>query len=118
MPKVTAHGKTFECKSDSNLRKVLLENDIELYNGNSKIINCMGIGTCGTCAVAVEGLTSERNWKEKTRLGLPPHSSSSNRRLACQIKVDGDIRVTKYDGFWGQGSEIIWTAEKDKEVLK
>ena len=114
MSKVTAQGKTFECESGSNLRKVLLENDIELYNGNSKIINCMGIGTCGTCAVMVEGLTSERNWKEKARLGLPPHSSSTNRRLACQIKVNEDIRVTKYDGFWGQGSEIAWTPEEDK----
>ena len=113
MPKVTAQGKIFECNSGRNLRKVLLEQDIELYNGKSKIINCMGIGSCGTCAVAVEGLVSQANWKEKTRLGLPPHSSTSNRRLACQIKVNGDVNVTKYDGFWGQGSEIVWTPEGD-----
>ena len=113
MPKVTAQGKNFECDRDRNLRKVLLENDVELYNGKSKIINCMGIGSCGTCAVVVEGLTSEKNWKERARLGLPPHSSSSDRRLACQIKVNEDIRVTKYDGFWGQGSEVVWTAESD-----
>lgn len=111
MPKVTAQGKTFECESGSNLRKVLLKHNIELYNGNSKIINCRGIGSCGTCAIAVEGEVSERNWKEKTRLGLPPHSPGNNLRLACQTKVLGDVRVSKYDGFWGQGSEVIWTAE-------
>ncbi len=108
MPKVNAQGKTFECESGSNLRKVLLENGVELYNGNAKIINCMSIGTCGTCAVAIEGKVSETNWKEKTRLGLPPHSLGNNRRLACQTKVLGDIHVTKYDGFWGQGSEIVY----------
>ena len=72
MPKVTAQGKTFECEYGSNLRKVLLDNNIDLYNGNAKIINCMSIGTCGTCAVAIQGEVSEPNWKEKARLGLPP----------------------------------------------
>ena len=108
MPKVAAQGKNFECESGSNLRKVLLDNGIDLYNGNSKTINCRSLGTCGTCAIAIEGEVSEPNWKEKTRLGLPPHSSDSNRRLACQIKVLGDIKVTKYDGFWGQGSEVVY----------
>lgn len=108
MPKVTAQGKTFECESGSNLRQVLLKNGIELYNGNSKTINCRGLGTCGTCAVVVEGSVSEPQWKEKTRLGLPPHSSNNNRRLACQTQVLGDVRVTKYDGFWGQGSQVLY----------
>ncbi len=111
MPKVTAQGKTFECELGSNLRKVLMEHDIELYNGNAKIINCMGIGTCGTCAVMIEGEVSEPNWKDKTRRSLPPHSPTSNRRLACQTKVLGDTRVTKYDGFWGQGNKTEWTAQ-------
>ncbi|MGB3655969.1 MAG: 2Fe-2S iron-sulfur cluster binding domain-containing protein, partial [Rivularia sp. (in: cyanobacteria)] len=55
MPKVTAQGKTFECESGSNLRQVLLEHGVDVYNGNSKTINCRGLGTCGTCAVAVVG---------------------------------------------------------------
>jgi ferredoxin len=112
MPKVTAQGKTFECALGSNLRKVLLDHGVELYNGNAKIINCMGIGTCGTCAVAVEGKVSEPNWKDKARTALPPHSPTSGRRLACQTKVLGDIRVTKYDGFWGQGDKSVWTAQQ------
>lgn len=111
MPKVTAQGKTFECEPGNNLRKVLLENGIDLYNGNAKIINCRGIGSCGTCAVQVEGAVSEPNWKDKARRSLPPHSPTADRRLACQTQVLGDIKVTKFDGFWGQGSQPVWTAE-------
>ncbi len=109
MPKVTAQGKTFECESGSNLRKVLLEHGVELYNGNAKIINCMGIGTCGTCAVQVEGQVSEPNWKDKARRSLPPRSPTANRRLACQTEVLGDIKVRKFEGFWGQGTQSVWT---------
>jgi len=31
--------------------------------------------------------------------------------LSCQTKVLGDIKVTKYDGFWGQGSETVWNPQ-------
>lgn len=111
MPKVSAQGKTFECAQGSNLRKVLLKNGIDLYNGKAKIINCKGIGTCGTCAVQLEGDVSEPNWKDKARRSLPPHSPTANRRLACQTYVLSDIQVTKFDGFWGQGTQQVWTAE-------
>ena len=106
MPKVKVHGKTLSCEAGANLRKVLLQHKIALYNGNSKIINCRGIGTCGTCAVEIKGTVSPANWRGRTRTSLPPHSSSKNRRLACQTKVLGDIEVIKYDGFWGQGDRI------------
>lgn len=108
MPTVKAQGKTITCDRGANLRQVLLDNGIELYNGNAKIINCMGIGSCGTCAVEVEGEVSAPNWKDKARRSLPPHSPTKNRRLACQTKVLGDICVTKYNGFWGQGDRTAW----------
>lgn len=109
MPKVIAQGKTIECEPGANLRQVLLKNNIDLYNPGATVINCHGIGTCGTCAVAIEGEVSDMSWREKTRLSLPPHSSETQRRLACQVKVLGDIQVTKYDGFWGQGTQVEWT---------
>jgi len=111
MPTIQAGGKTITCASGANLRKVLLDNGIDLYNGNAKIINCMGIGSCGTCAVEIAGEVSEPNWKDKARRSLPPHSLKKNRRLACQTKVLGDISVTKYDGFWGSGDRALWTPE-------
>lgn len=112
MPKVTAQGKTFECIAGANLRKALQENGIDLYNGNAKIINCMGIGTCGTCAVHVEGEVSEPNWKDQARRSLPPHSPTRGLRLACQTQILGDVKVTKFDGFWGQGSRPVWTPDQ------
>lgn len=106
MPIVTVQGKTLICEDGTNLRQVLLEHDINLHNGQSKIINCRGIGSCGTCAVAIKGQVSPPNWKDRARRSLPPHTLEQNRRLACQTKVLGDIEVIKYSGFWGQGNSV------------
>lgn len=112
MPEITVQGKVIQCDVGANLRQVLIKNGVALYNDKANIINCRGIGTCGTCAVMVEGSVNEANWKDKARRSLPPHSPTSNRRLACQTKVLGDICVTKFDGFWGQGEKIVWTPER------
>ena len=118
MPIVRAEGKSIDCSIGANLRQVLLEHEVALYNGGSKIINCHSIGTCGTCAVAVSGNVSPLNWKEKARFALHPHSLVGSReklrRLACQVTVLGNIEVTKYNQFWGQGETIVWTGEVDR----
>lgn len=115
MPLIKAQGKTIECSVGANLRQVLLQHEIDLYNGAATVINCHGLGTCGTCAVAVTGNVSPMTWKEKTRLSLPPHAIAAapqnQRRLACQVQVLGDVEVTKYDQFWGQGDAIAWPAQ-------
>jgi ferredoxin len=111
MPKVLAQGKTIECDRQANLRQILLKNGIDLYNGGSKVINCRGLGSCGTCAVKVEGEVSTENWRDRTRRSFPPHSPTSDLRLACQTQVLGNVKVTKFNGFWGQGSQIVWTPE-------
>lgn len=107
-----------ECPIGANLRLVLLENGVDLYNGGASVINCHSIGTCGTCAVEITGTVSEINWKEKARLALHPHSlvgsREKGRRLACQVKVLGDVAVTKYDRFWGQGDRIVWDQVSSK----
>ncbi len=111
MPKVLAQGKTIECDAKANLRKVLRENGIDLYNNGASFLNCCGIDSCGTCAVKVNGYVSAANWRDSRRRSLPPHSPTSDRHLACQPQVLGDVKVTKFDGFWGQGSQIEWTPE-------
>ena len=111
MPKVIFQGQTFNCEYGANLRQVLLKRKLDLHNGNSKYINCRGLGSCGTCAVEIIGEVSEANWRDRTRRSLPPHDLAQNRRLACQTKVLGDIEVIKYAGFWGQKS---LTAENEK----
>ena len=89
MPTVSAQGKTFQCEPGANLRKVLLANRVDVYNGQARVINCRGIGTCGTCAVQVEGEVSEPNWKDQARRSLPPHDPNRNLRLSCQTRSFG-----------------------------
>jgi len=108
MPTVKAQGKTLTCDRGANLRQVLMEHGVEVYNGAAKNLNCHGLGTCGTCAVAVQGEVSEPGWREKARLSLPPHSPSRGLRLSCQTQVLGDVEVTKYEGFWGQNDAVQW----------
>jgi ferredoxin len=108
MPTVTAQGKSIPCDVGANLRQVLQAAQVDLYNGNARVINCHGIGTCGTCAVTITGNVSEPNWQERSRLSLPPHRADSGLRLACQVKVLGDITVEKGDRFWGQGDQRLW----------
>ncbi len=108
MPQITVQGKSFNCEVGANLRQVLLANEVDLYNGNARIINCMGIGTCGTCAVQIEGEVSPPNWKDIARRSLPPHQKDRDLRLACQTQVLGDITVSKFNAFWGQGVDRVW----------
>jgi ferredoxin len=113
MPTITAQGKTFDVAFEANLREVLLEHDIDLYNGAAKVLNCHGHSSCGSCLVKVEGPLSEPNEFEKLRMAIPPHSQHTDRRLACQAKVLGDVKVTKFDGHFGTGDAIAWTPERD-----
>jgi ferredoxin len=100
MPTIRIFDQEVYCDRGSNLRMVLLKNKVELYNGAAKVINCQGLGTCGTCAVEIEGSVSEPSAMEKLRAPL-----LKARRLACQTSVLGDIRVKKYQGLWGLGKE-------------
>eukprot|EP00558_Chaetoceros_sp_UNC1202_P002578 CAMPEP_0197243310 /NCGR_PEP_ID=MMETSP1429-20130617/8807_1 /TAXON_ID=49237 /ORGANISM="Chaetoceros sp., Strain UNC1202" /LENGTH=193 /DNA_ID=CAMNT_0042703513 /DNA_START=91 /DNA_END=672 /DNA_ORIENTATION=+ len=116
--------KTIPIQNGEILRSAMLKRGISPHNGKSRLINCRGLGTCGTCAVEItsgsgnspddsNGLMgvepTERNTKERMRLNFPPHGSedqSSNLRLACQVQVNGDVHVTKRGGFWGSSEEL------------
>jgi ferredoxin len=112
MPQITAEGKTFEVPVGTNLRQALLDQDIDLYNGSSKVLNCHGHSSCGACLVQVEGAVSEPGKFENLRMRVPPHSQHQDRRLACQTTVLGDVRVTKFDGHFGEGEHLLWTPEQ------
>jgi len=102
---------TIKVQKGEILRTALLRRGASPHNGRSRLINCRGLGTCGTCAVEIEGSDAiaprERNTKERLRLNFPPHGSpnqSLNLRLACQIQVEDDVLIRKRTGFWGQDS--------------
>lgn len=102
MATVRFEDRTFECPDGANLRVVLLRARVALYTRVARAVNCRGHGTCGTCAVHVEGAVSEPTEAEKRRLRFPPHTPEAGLRLACQCNVLGDVRVRKYAGIWGQ----------------
>lgn len=102
MPQIRINGKTLYCDAGANLREVLIKHDMHPHNGSARYLNCFGLGTCGTCAVKIEGKVLPPNSIEKIRLSIPPHQLQQGLRLSCQILVNHDIEVTKGAGFWGQ----------------
>ncbi|WP_123533718.1 2Fe-2S iron-sulfur cluster-binding protein [Halosimplex salinum] len=102
MPTVRYGDSEIDCDEGAVLRDVLLDAGIVPHNGGAERANCRGQGTCGTCAVTVDGEASEPTRRESWRLDFPPHDADSGLRLACQTRVEGDLTVEKFPGFWGQ----------------
>lgn len=102
MPRVHFNNQSITVERDVNLRRALLDHDLPVYNGTAKYLNCHGLGTCGTCCVFLKGEVSPMTKVEKWRLNFPPHKGESGKRLACQVKVIGDVEIEKGDGFWGE----------------
>jgi ferredoxin len=105
VPTIRFAGKSVECLHGANLRMVLLRARLPLYHSVARALHCRGFGTCGTCAVRIEGAVSEPTAAELRRLSLPPHDLHAGLRLACQVSVLGDITVTKYEGLFGQKTD-------------
>lgn len=105
MPKVSFEGRTWNVAEGTELRAALKEAGLSPHNGQSRWFNCKGFGSCGTCAVKIEGMVHEKTAMERWRLNFPPHTSESGLRLACQVRVESDLVVEKYEGFWGQHTE-------------
>lgn len=53
----------------------------------------------------IDGPVSAPTPAEQRRLRLPPHDPESGLRLACQVNVLGDVKVTKHKGLWGQHAD-------------
>lgn len=107
MPVVRFAGQTVECLHGANLRMVLLRARLPLYHSVARAIHCRGYGTCGTCAVRIQGNVSEPTPAELRRLDFPPHHVDGGLRLACQCQVLGDLEITKHAGLWGQREETV-----------
>jgi ferredoxin len=106
MPVVEFAGRQVECPLGANLRVVLLRARLPLYTGAARALHCRGVAMCGTCAVRIEGPVSEPTPAELRRLSLFPHRPESGLRLACQVSVQGDLKVAKHEGLFGQRSEL------------
>jgi ferredoxin len=96
------NGTVVECAEQQNLRDSLRDYWDQLYSPGARLFHCRGMGTCGTCALLMEGEVSAPTKVEQWRLGFPPHVPGSGLRLACQARPKGPLKLTKFSGFWGQ----------------
>jgi ferredoxin len=85
-------GEEVSAMHGETLRTALLKTGkVTPHNAQAQLINCRGLGTCGTCAVEIKGAVEPKAWntKERLRLNFPPHSApnSLKLRLACQVAV-------------------------------
>jgi ferredoxin len=114
MPKVKfiKEKKEIDVQQGANLREEARKAGIQVYPGLNKYLNCMGMGTCGTCRVLVKkGIENvgPKSFIEKLTL-LRMFSTighENEMRLSCQTTVNGDVEIEtqpalNWDGenFW------------------
>ena len=110
--KFVKENKEIEVPVGANLRQEALKAGINVHQGVNgfgaklnKIINCHGLGQCGTCRVKIiKGMdhTNAMGLIEKARFYNPLPDpipclsyigNEATMRLACRVKVMGDIEV-------------------------
>ena len=104
MPNVTFTNwnKTIRTGALASLRSIAAHAGITLHNGASKVMNCHGLGLCGTCRVKVDPNSALTPPNARERL----HGCTGPMRLSCQAQVASDradVTVTKMDGYLGKG---------------
>ncbi len=96
MPTITYvhENQRIEVPEGDTVRYPALENDVSVYCGLWKIINCHGNGLCGTDRVAVSPSvnTNPLTFMEKFWL-RGDLKKNPNMRLACQVQIFGDVAV-------------------------
>ncbi len=112
--KFIKENKEIEVPAGANLRREAMKAGINLNQGVLgfgqcffKYANCHGLGFCGTCAVnIVHGMENtnpmtKREWlKLKSPIpvgdplpGMAYLNHEGKMRLACQVRVQGDVEV-------------------------
>ena len=92
---VQQQGKDLELQAavGDNLRQVLLDNGVEVYQGlKQKLGNCGGAGQCTFCAV--DFLTSE-GWAERSEYEDKKLARFPSARLACLNNIQGPATIRK-----------------------
>lgn len=100
MAKVTIvnEKKDIEIPQGANLREALRAAGVEVYQGVSRYLNCLGHGTCGTCRLLVkkgmENLSPKGKLERFTLFRmLAAVGHEDEMRLSCQCQVNGDIAI-------------------------
>jgi ferredoxin len=100
MPKVffVNEKREIEVPEGKNLREAARENGIDVYPWLHRLLNCRGLGLCGTCRVLVKkGMEnlSPKGRLERIKLStmLSAIGHEDEMRLSCQVKVNGDCSI-------------------------
>ena len=87
---VDPDGKEISTSSSSGIvRNLALENNVEIYEGFNKLLNCGGNGQCGTCGMIIttdgKDVLSAPTEVERKKLGEA--KLKSGYRLSCQTEI-------------------------------
>jgi ferredoxin len=84
-------NRSVRCPAGANLRRVALDNGIDLYVFPNNLLHCRGNGLCGTCRVKVDdpGALSSRTKSDERKTAW----EGPTYRLACQSRVLSDVSV-------------------------
>ena len=114
MPKVVIvnEKKELDVPAGANLRDEVRKAGVEVYQGIDRLVNCRGLGMCGTCKVLVKkGMENlnERTLRERFKLATMFSSigHEDEMRLACQVTVKGDCTIEVRPAFNLSG-ENFW----------
>lgn len=118
--KFVKEKKEIEVPDGANLRAEAIKAGVNVHQGINgfgaglnKVVNCHGLGQCGTCRVQITGgieNASKMGVLEKTRFRVPVPTpitpggldplpclafvgNEETMRLSCQVTVHGDIEV-------------------------
>ena len=100
MPVVTFvnEKKEIQVPEGANLRREARKAGIQLYPHVHRVLNCRGLGQCGSCRVLItkgSENASRMGLIEKMRLKMSMAyiGHEDTMRLACQTRVKGDMTV-------------------------
>src|SRR5678815_515076 len=83
--------RSIECPVGTNIRRLALDNRIDLYALPFNLFHCRGFGLCGTCRIMVDNprtLSAPSPAEHRKTLWEGPQY-----RLACQSQVLADVSV-------------------------
>ena len=87
---VDPDGKEISTSSPNGIvRNLALENNVEIYEGFNKLLNCGGNGQCGTCGMIIttdgKDVLSAPTEVERKKLGEA--KLNKGYRLSCQTEI-------------------------------
>lgn len=100
MPTVKFAKQNLKVQTNScnNLRKLARANGVQIYHGIHTVVNCHGLGLCGTCVVEVDKMDAVSPKKRsEDKVLTAKKQNGTNRRLACQTLIYKNVTVTTLD---------------------